>query len=112
VTQTHRPWDGPVPLRGGTTLVVDLRTGAIRYAIYKRLYAELPAPDGAGGRLTSRAARQRAAEAPLEPRFTMTDTGNHEEWLAATFACEERVAARRRRLTLEEPFALLHRGFE
>ncbi len=62
VVQTRRDQDmsasDAVPYRGGATLVVDLQTWAIRYIIYKRLYAQSPAHPGDEGQMPDRFRRQ------------------------------------------------------
>ena len=123
LVQTHRPPAAPIdaaPFRGGATLIVDLRTWAIRYIIAKRLYQQLPSRPRGDAPLTDRCRRQRRFEeqqralAPGGPRAVWQGeaTANLAEWLAATYACEERRAARRAKQTRDEPFALLHRGVE
>jgi hypothetical protein len=124
VVQTHRPPAGSppdaVPFRGGATLVVDLRDWSVRYVVYKRLYEHLPPQPGGEGVLTNRRRRQQrfverqwlgAAGTP-EAFWLGEDTGNLAEWLAATYACRKRLAARRGQRPWGEPFALLHRTVE
>jgi hypothetical protein len=116
VVQTYRPLDGSPrgapPFRGGATLIVDLASWDVRYIIYKRLYERLPDQPGGAGTLTDRFRRQRAdAAQDVQGVWQGEDTGDLGEWLAATYACRERIAARRTALQ-DEPFALLHRTLE
>jgi hypothetical protein len=124
VIQSYRPpvvpADGAGPMRGGATLIVDLRAWAVRYIIYKRLFERLPAQPGAAGVLANRFRRQQrfselrrlgaAGDASAEWRGEASE--HLAEWLAATYDCQDRRAARRRQASQDEPFALLHRSVE
>jgi hypothetical protein len=122
VVQTYRPLDDataePVRRRGGATLVVDLRTWDVRYTIYKRLFARLPDQPGGAGRLAARFEVQRrfeeqqraGAAGEAQAVWQGENAGHLSDWLAATYACQDRRAARRTRETRDEPFALLHRN--
>jgi hypothetical protein len=120
VVQTYRPApDAPEaargPYRGGATLIVDLRSREVRYIIYKRLWERLPKrgrPES--GTLAQRFSREGAQSAAgaaqaARPAWNGEDAGSLSSWLAATYACRERLAHRRKRQQHEEPFALLHR---
>ncbi|MEA2596964.1 MAG: hypothetical protein QOF01_3433 [Thermomicrobiales bacterium] len=125
VIQTYRASDsgkpvGDPPFRGGSTIIIDARDWTVRYVISKRVYEELPACAGPGGIRAGRAYRQQRFGAQRDSSLAgeganswrSEATGNLEDWLAATYACQERRAARRRKAMYAEPFALLHRGFE
>ena len=108
VIQTYRQ-EGQPPMRGGATVIVDLRSWDIRYIIYKSLYRRLPddprnpGPDFDG--LSNRIRRRLGGMAQpglWQGEFASNGFGR----LAATYH-----SAARQRTATDEPFALLHRGF-
>jgi hypothetical protein len=114
VVQTYRPPAGTpfagAVYRGGATLIVDLRSWAVRYCIYKRLWDQLP-DDSSPGVLAHRFGQslvQPVAGAP-SAAWNGEAESSLSGWLAATYDCQERLAARRKRASQNEPFALLHR---
>jgi hypothetical protein len=126
VVQTYQPPEGDtagaVPFRGGATLVVDLRTWELRYIIYKQLYDETPSADRREGVPSPRLKRQRTFEnqqrlglaGQAAASWLGEDGADLAQWLAATYECRERVAARhkKKKTSEDEPFALLHRDIE
>ncbi len=108
---------GAQPFRGGATVVVDLRTRAVRYIIYKRLYDRVP--DTAilsSGLVAARAGRQAAFEATqlqgLAGRAQAEWLGEGTDDLAGRLAATYSSPGRRLAAIRSEPFALLHRSVE
>lgn len=119
------PNPGGLPLRGGSTVIVNLQTGKVEYVIYKRLYQH----DAEGNALPNvkRQIRQSNFLNNLEPALSLSSgettsstasetiveetgvgLGTHlESMFDSTCACTRR---RTNVALLSEPFALLHRG--
>ena len=96
-----------LPLRGGATLVLDLRTWEIRYVIYKGLYQTLPEDvdpkkSTDQGVLVNRLQRRLVSGEPGVWRGEGTDGPGRQ--LRATYSSVQR----RRNAARTEPFALLH----
>ena len=86
--------------------------------IYKRLWEEIPRPAQDGqpekpGILAQRFSRTGPTQtSPMQAAWRGEDAGSLSTWLAETYACEERLANRRKKAEQDEPFALLHRSHE
>src|SRR5262249_27369810 len=113
VVQTYRPPAGTpapdapatgAPLRGGATLIVDLQTWEIRYVIYKRLWERVRTASGEAGTLAHRFDRHQGQRDDAEARAAWSgeESGSLSRWLAATYACQERLAGRRKRASRDE----------
>lgn len=114
VVQRYRPRDdesaGPVPRRGGATLIIDLRTFEVRYIIYKRLYraTEWPeVPNGPGGHLANRFdPATTGAPDEAQAMWMGEEDADLPRWLSGTYGGVSRKPAEAEK----EPFAFLHRG--
>jgi hypothetical protein len=111
VVQRYRPPEGqpegPVPRRGGATVIIDLSALNVRYVIYKRLYKgkEWPAkPNVGGGTLANRIAQ--SAPAGEQALWLDERSADYAERLRGTYGANARYAESMQ----EEPFAFLHRG--
>ena len=101
---TRAGLSGPVPYRGGATLVIDLRSWQIRYVIHKRLYQELPPTPKGSGVPAGRLQRQHIAATRAEQSL-WEDSGDLARALRATYAGSAQGVP-------DEPFALLHRSLD
>ncbi len=84
--------------RGGATLIIDLRSGKIRYVIRKRIDDD------------RRLNEQRAYLEGLRGTSLAFSYGLNDQ-AAGQSSAERRRAARRAGLSMAEPFALMHRGY-
>ncbi len=84
--------------RGGATLIIDLRSGKIRYVIRKRIDDD------------RRLNEQRAYLEGLRGTSLAFSYGLNDQ-AAGQSSADRRKAARRAGLSMAEPFALMHRGY-
>lgn len=85
--------------RGGATVIIDLRSGRIRYVIRKRIDDD------------NRLEEQRSYLEGLRGTSLAFSYGLNDQAVRQTASVDSRSSARRAGLSMAEPFALMHRGY-